>query len=669
MRNLKLLSILLFMACLFASCSKSEKVEKRRFDKVRIVKQEMHWLDLGTIKPQGWMLNQMKHDLEEGFVGYLDQLVPDLIIEDDIYGADRLTKKVKSKDVGTIGQDADWEVQYLWWNSETQSNWRDGLFHNAFLTGNQEYINKCHQITEQLLSYQDEDGYMGIYAPDLRYNFSGENGELWAQASLFRVLLAYYESTGKQSVLEAIEKAVAVTMKAYPIGDSKPFDVEKPYAGVGHGLMFTDVLDRLYHHTNKEIYLDYAVWLFEDYNKYELSEVDIHVDNLLDPKYKFKGHGVHTYEHLRSLLTSYYATGNEYLKKALSAYLIKLDSCLTPTGGPIGDEWVAERHADASLTGYEYCSIHELLDSYTHLLQKTGESQWGDRIEWILFNAAQAARHPHESSIAYCKTDNSSSMVGELQPDDNKKKDHPETRYKYSPAHQDVAVCCVPNAGRIFPYYVKAMWMKTDKGLAKTLYGASQLNDTINGIRVSVSEVSDYPFNLESRFSIEVSEPLEMELKLRKPGWATAYSINIPGEYIADEAGWITINKVWNGTESLEIKFEASTQKQTDLAGDVYFSNGPLAYALPLNGEEKSVKDFEINDFRNVMYESADNAEKWVYSGSEFRLVNSGASFGWGTSMYLEGTLYNKETTTEEQVRLVPIGNTILRQLTFEEIN
>ncbi|MCG8375648.1 MAG: hypothetical protein MI702_04115, partial [Chlorobiales bacterium] len=89
----------------------------------------------------------------------------------------------------------------------------------------------------------------------------------------------------------------------------------------------------------------------------------------------------------------------------------------------------------------------------------------------------------------------------------------------------------------------------------------------------------------------------------------------------------------------------------------------------PLNGEEKSVKDFGINDFRNVMYESADNAEKWVYSGSEFRLVNSGASFGWGTSMYLEGTLYNKETTTEEQVQLVPIGNTILRQLTFEEIN
>ena len=43
---------------------------------------------------------------------------------------------------------------------------------------------------------------------------------------------------------------------------------------------------------------------------------------------------------------------------------------------------------------------------------------------------------------------------GEIEP--NRK----QTRYKYSPAHQDVAVCCNPNAGRISPYFVQNSWMK-----------------------------------------------------------------------------------------------------------------------------------------------------------------------------------------------------------------
>ena len=79
-------------------------------------------LPVGTIRPAGWMLEQMQNDLQHGFVGRLDRLAPDLILEDDIYGRDRLTKLVERKDVGTHTTGADWEVQFLWWNSETQSN-------------------------------------------------------------------------------------------------------------------------------------------------------------------------------------------------------------------------------------------------------------------------------------------------------------------------------------------------------------------------------------------------------------------------------------------------------------------------------------------------------------------------------------------------------------------
>ena len=144
-----------------------------------------------------------------------------------------------------VAKESQWEVQFLWWNSETQSNWLDGMMRAALLLDRPDFIEKARTRIEHLLATQDADGYLGIYAPDLRFNFHGENGELWAQASLFRVLLGWYEATGETRALEAVRRAVDVTMDAYPIGASHPFAVKDDYAGVGHGLIFTDVLDRL----------------------------------------------------------------------------------------------------------------------------------------------------------------------------------------------------------------------------------------------------------------------------------------------------------------------------------------------------------------------------------------------------------------------------------------
>jgi DUF1680 family protein len=278
-------------------------------------------LPLGAIKPSGWLHAQMSHDLEHGFVGCLDELVPDLIEQDDIYGANRLTKTARIKELGVVAKETQWEVQFLWWNSETQSNWLDGMMRTALLLDHPSFMEKARARIERLLATQDADGYLGIYAPDLRFNFKGENGELWAQASLFRVLLGWYESTGDERALTAVRRAVDVTMHAYPVGYSHPFDVKDDFAGVGHGLVFTDILDRLYQLTDEKQYLAYAHWLYEEYNRQPLSQDDIQISHLLDPDYRFKAHGVHTYEHLRSLLIAAHAAEDSLLDSALAAAL------------------------------------------------------------------------------------------------------------------------------------------------------------------------------------------------------------------------------------------------------------------------------------------------------------------------------------------------------------
>jgi len=278
-------------------------------------------LPFGSIKPSGWLKVQMQKDMA-GFVGNLDLLVPDLM-NDSIYGSQRLRKQSKAKDLGNLKSgDAEGDEQYKWWNSETQSNWWDGYIRNAFLLDDQQAIEKVKHYINRILATQDLDGYLGIYDKELRYKFNGENGELWSKTTLYRGLLAYYEYTHDEKVWNALVRAVDNVMQNYPVNQSQPFFAGKDFSGgVAHGLTFTDVLDRMHHLAGDHKYADYAAFLYLNFSENYSSEKDAQLNNILDPNYKLQSHGAHTYEHLRPLIVAAYAKGTPELKNALQIYL------------------------------------------------------------------------------------------------------------------------------------------------------------------------------------------------------------------------------------------------------------------------------------------------------------------------------------------------------------
>ncbi len=622
-------------------------------------------LPFGSIRPAGWMAEQMYGDVQHGFVGRLDQLVPEQVVEDDIYGRDRLTKLIEAKDVGTHTTGAEWEVQFLWWNSETQSNWWDGYLRNVLLTGSEAEVDKrLGAYVADKLSTADADGYIGIYAPDLRYRHTTENGELWAQASLFRGLLAYYEATGDRTVLDAVRKAIDVTMEALPAGKSEPFKVTDAFAGVGHGLMIVDVLDTLARITGDHAYLDYAVFLFEDYNKHPLPEADIQLKNLANPKYRFQGHGVHTYEHLRALVIAAYHTGRDDYTVALDQYLEKLDHVLTAAGGPIGDEFIIGRHAHPSSTGYEYCSLQELLHSYGLLLEKTGDAEWADRIEWLLYNAGQGARHPNGRSIAYVKTDNAFHALGHIDMDAPQN----EERVKYSPAHRDVAICCVPNAGRIYPYFVHAMYHRTPLGLSVNLFGSSEVMQRLNGVPVRLRQVTNYPFDGRVRFEVASASEVSFELRIRVPAWATTVDVGASVAAAARDGDWLVLKIAVEDSTHFDVRFGRAVRLVEHHSGTLAVAHGPLLYALPIEHEEIEGTSYGQPGFHDVYAKPVTpvNADWRLPKGEEFDLVAAEDRIpGPFDSYVLKGRLYNGSTGRLEQVELVPMGGTVLRQVSF----
>jgi len=645
MKTTRVLSGLLCMITL--ACNQRENVQSP-FDKIEPVPEFYQPVTLAEVKPEGWIKKQIRENLD-GFVGRLDTLVPKLTMEDKIYGEHRLSEHVKGKDVGALGVPGDWQVQFLWWNSETQSNWRDGYIRSAILLQDQEHLAKLKLYVDYILATQDEDGYLGIYDKDLRYKFDNENGELWAKATLLRGLLAWYEYSNDQKVLSAIERAIQNVMDNYPAGKSHPFYSKQPnVGGTSHGLAITDVFEALYRITGKTAYREYCLFLYQDFSEQELNE-SAQYKKLVNDTLLLSTHGVHVYEHLRSVAAAYYASGNPELKHALDHFLEKIAVETTASGVGVGDEWIGGRKADATKRGYEYCSIHELMHGYAELVRKTGDHVFADKAEKIFLNAAQGARHPSESCVAYLKSDNSYYMTGGLNGDTSDKN---QTRYSYSPVHQEAAVCCVPMAGRIAPYYVQYMWMKSDHALVASLLGPSRVETTIGGNKIIVDEQTNYPF--ENTFRFVVTADASVQLKIRKPEWAT--SAKVSAEHTVSD-GFIVIDKKWTGTETVEVDFGADVQVRDDINGEKYFTWGALVLAVPIEGVEEKTKSWPVPGFYNLKY-APKKLVVYEYAASPITIDANTLTF--------TTSLYNPESKVIETVKLVPMGQTILRQVTFK---
>ncbi|MCG9899933.1 MAG: glycoside hydrolase family 127 protein [Hydrotalea sp.] len=612
-------------------------------------------LPIGEIRATGWLKEAIGKNLM-GFTGNLDKLVPDLIVDDDIYARNRLTPNMKSKSLGAISDGGDWQVQFLWWNSETQGNWLDGLLRSAIVNQDQNAIHKASSFVKHILASQDSSGYIGIYNSDLRYRFNNENGELWSKTTILRFLLAWYAYQKDSTVLKAVERAVHEVMQSWPKYKSTPFYSTNPnVSGLSHGLMFTDILTDLYILTGNQEYLNYGVFLYEDFSKHKINE-DAQLSKLLNDSLPLLGHGVHTYEHIRSVALATYVTKRPELSNALEKFINKVKSCLTPSGAPVGDEFIGGRKGDAWKTGYEYCSLHELMHSWIYLFQLNGNATHAKAAEKLFFNAALGSLHPTSSAICYLKTDDSFVLNGGKHGDTT---DPHQTRYRYSPVHKEAAVCCVPNAGRIFPYYVQNMWMKDSTGLVATLLGPSDLKTTFQGQPVQILANTSYPFDSVINFQIKLLNPISFQLKIRKPEGLRDFHVSVP--YLEDNE-YIIISKKWKLQDEVQVTFSMPPKIVSHSEnGGVYIQAGPLVFCKSISAKETITRTFGLPEFKELTYKAI-NLEQPQYKLSDV--------IEFETKSYPTYRIksWNSYKTSWESIDLVPMAGSILRQVTFEKI-
>jgi hypothetical protein len=516
----------------------------------------------GETKPSGWMLGQMRADLDDGLAGHYTE------ISDSV--------NMRQFEIQTANQPG-LSGHPGWWLGEHEGYYADGLFRLAWLSGRQSVTTAAIARLEDALAAQDNSGYIGVYPADYRLEDQDPNdGELWTQSRMFQAMLAWYEATGDQRILSAVDKAAKLTLAAYQY---RSYFERLGYVtgggGVSHGVGFSDTLEWLYRLTGDDTYRGGYLWLYADYADSNVRDDDLTAVNLTDPDRPWYSHTPHIAESLAMpALAIAYGGPNEY-GQAADRVLDKLRRHSNPGGGPVGDEWVRGLSGSFELTS-EYCSMTETVASLNRLAQFRDAMATGDLSERIALNGAQGARlHPAATAVSYLTSDNRLSATQTAIYGD---------RLLYSASHL-TAACCSLNSTRLLPYYVEGMWLKETNGdgLVARLYGASILDTNVSGAPVNVVEETDFPFSDKLLFTISTNAPLDFRFTLRIPEYAQGATVTAPaGMSVSRWTDRFEISGTWKSGDIVSLDLAFGIHRVRDSNGEVAVAYGPLLYALPI---------------------------------------------------------------------------------------
>jgi DUF1680 family protein len=216
--------------------------------------------------------------------------------------------------------------------------------------------------------------------------------------------------------------------------------------------------------------------------------------------------------------------------------------------------------------------------------------------------------------------------------------------------------------------------MKAEDGFVALLYGPSTLTTNYNGVNLKIEEQTNYPFSDDIKFIITVDKDVDMKIYLRKPNWSKDLNIEIDNAKITQENGYYIIHKTWKTGDTIQISFVNEIFPVVANNSEVAVQRGALVYALEIPHREEVIKEYEIEGFKDYMVFSTDD----LYKNLNLVKSENDNSFGlsyvkdknhqnpwYDGNAHLIGELYNTELEKLIKVKLVPMGGTTLRRVTF----
>lgn len=259
-------------------------------------------------------------------------------------------------------------------------------------------------------------------------------------------------------------------------------------------------------------------------------------------------HGRHAYSYVNSLssaMMAYLVAGStKHLHAAHNAFAMLAEQSYA-TGGWGPDEMLRAPGSDDLYNGLTNthhsfetpCGSHAHFKLTRYLLRVTRDAQYGDSMERMMYNAALGALPLQENGKNFYYSDYNF----------NAQRVYKEARW----------ACCSGTLPQVAADYRINAYFRGPQALYVNLYVSSTIRWNDNGITLSLTQESDYPYEDRVTFSITSSQPASRTLYFRIPKWAQGAQIFVNGNRQRDagEPGqFAAIQREWKSGDRVELE-------------------------------------------------------------------------------------------------------------------
>lgn len=456
------------------------------------------------------------------------------------------------------------------WSGEFAGKYLTSCYYVYRLTRDEELYEYVCRFIDELLTFQDIDGYLGCFAKDCRLTGAysqdpsriGFTWDSWSHYHIMFGLLLWYDLTNNEEYFRAVEKTAELFMKKFY--DGKPTLVSIGSSEMN--LAVYHVFGLLYRRTNNPDYLYFAKKIEGDLSDKEAGDYI---------NYSLKGYEYYqcpkprweSMHIIMGIAEMYRNTGNrKYLDVATQIFYSILKTDVHNTGAFSTDEQAIGNPFKNS--NIETCCVVAYNALGIEIYSLTGDIKVADFLERSHYNAVLGYNNPSGRWSTY-----------NTPMDGAKCANYHSINFQCRPGSPDLN-CCSVNAPRGVASVYDWMLTEQDGDLCINFYEDLHA-ETESGITVDIR--GGYPASGKIAVSID-SKGERKKIVFRIPEWSKNTVIISDGEIFRPVAGkYFAIKKVWDSEISIDFDFTPYTENGGHDTSDLERADG---IPTPFSGEE-----------------------------------------------------------------------------------
>lgn len=492
-------------------------------------------------------------------------------------------------------------------------------------------------VIDIVVKAQRADGYLNTYytlkEPGREWTDLAECHELYCAGHMIEAATAYYKATGKRKLLDAVCRLADYIASVFGTEPGKLQGYD------GHQEIEL-ALVKLFHATGEQKYLQLSRYFLDQRGaaphffeeEWEKRGRTVHFPGLsmvhdhrysqshlpVREQYHAEGHAVRLVYMCAAMADIAIETGDTEMLAACDRLWDSIvNRRMYITGGigsmEQGESFTADYDLPGDLAYAETCASVGLIFFARRMRKLHRSSTFADTIERALYNTVISGMSLDGKKFFYVNP-------LEVYPDvigKNKNYNHvkPERQGWFTCA------CCPPNVARLIASLGEYIFVEEENRLSVELYIGSSLQTELAGIPVTVRQESYYTSESRVQITIDPESPALFTLALRMPDWCEQADVTVNGVIFnyqsGDDEGYITLERVWDIGDTVEICFAMPVQAMESHPlvrqsfGKTALQRGPFVYCLEEADNGKRLYQLRLYPSEGYQIE----ASNWIPGG------------------------------------------------------